>query len=291
MDLSSKKAIENLLKKHKVYPSKKLGQNFLINKLVLEKIIKAGDLTPKDTVLEIGSGIGNLTLELAKKAKKVIAIEKDKKMIEILREVLKDFKNAEIIHADILKFNPKISKTYKLVANLPYYLASSVIRKFLEPAEADPLQTKNRPRQMVLMVQKEVAQRICALPPKMNILAISVQFYAKPEIISYVSKKSFWPRPKVDSAIIKINPRNRTPLSNLLRKRFFKIVKAGFSHPRKQLVNNLLALNSLYKYNKLTKEDIKNWLLKNKINPSQRAETLTLQDWLRLTKNLKNLLP
>ena len=278
------KNIKNLLKKHKIYPSKRFGQNFLIDKKVLKKIITAASLQPRDVVLEIGPGTGILTKELAKKAKKVIAIEKDPEMVEILKEELKNFKNVKVIQTDILKIKPKSyklkPKTYKMVANLPYYLTSPVLRKFLE--------AKSPPKEMILMVQKEVAQRIVAKPPNMNLLAISVQFYvrpvrnrrfsngARPKIISYVSKKSFWPQPKVDSAIIKlVISDQRLAISKNL---FFKIVRAGFSQPRKQIINNLA------KGLKIDKEKIRNWLLKNKIRPQRRAETLTLKDWQKLTK-------
>ena len=283
MDLTSLKVIKNLLKKQGTAPLKGLGQNFLIDKSVLEKIIKSANLEKNDIVLEIGPGIGTLTQELAKKVKKVVAVEKDKKMIEILKETFGDVKNVDIVQEDILKSNIQnlISNTsYKVVANLPYYIVSPVIRKFLE--------TENPPKEIILMVQKEVAQRICAKPPNMSILAVSVQFYSKPEILFYVSKNSFWPRPEVDGAVIKIVPRRfRVFVSRQFCERFFRIVRAGFSHPRKQLANNLskgLAL-SLPNGLKLDKKEAENWLLENKIKPAQRAETLTIKDWIRLTKN------
>ena len=285
MNLFSKKDLKNLLKKYRVYPSKRLGQNFLIDKSAAQKVIKAADLTKKDLVLEIGPGIGNLTQELAKNAGKVVAVEKDRKMAEILRETLKDFNNVKIIQGDILKIeNLGLGvRSYKLIANLPYYITSPVIRKFLEsPPAGGP------PKLMVLTVQKEVARRICVSPPNMSLLAVSVQFYAKPEIISFISKKSFWPSPKVDGAIIRITPLITTDKKRINVDLFFRIVKAGFSQPRKQLVNNLLAL-SLPKGVKLEKEKVQNWLLKNKISPSQRAETLSAQDWLWLAKNFKDL--
>jgi 16S rRNA (adenine1518-N6/adenine1519-N6)-dimethyltransferase len=163
------------------------------------------------------------------------------------------------------------------VANLPFYLTAPVIRKFLE--------SDCQPKEMILMVQKEVGQRICAKPPDMNLLAVSVQFYAEPKIISYISKKSFWPQPKVDSAIIKITPLGLSEISTIVRlldrDLFFRIVKAGFSQPRKQILNNLS------KKLKLNKEEVKSWLLKNNIQPGQRAETLTIKDWINLTKSLK----
>lgn len=267
------KNVKILLKKYGIRPLKSLGQNFLIDERVFDRIIRAAELSDNEIVLEVGPGIGNLTLKLGERAQKVIAIEKDKKMCEILKKVLEDqnVKNIKIIEQDALKldFSQYTQKPYKLIANLPYYITSPVIRKFLE--------LKKPPESMILMVQKEVAQRICAKPPKLSLLAVSVQFYAKPKIISYVSKKSFWPRPKIDSAIIKIIP-FKVGWSKKYTEKFFEIVKAGFSHPRKQLINNLSKGLSL------EKQRIEKWLLRNKIQPSQRAETLSVDNWQKLTK-------
>jgi 16S rRNA (adenine1518-N6/adenine1519-N6)-dimethyltransferase len=263
-----------ILRKYRAFPIRRLGQNFLIDKGILKKIIEVAELSEKDIVLEIGPGIGNLTIEIAKKAKKVIAIEKDKRMVEILGERLKEerIENVEIVNEDVLKFLPsfKPKKDYKVVANIPYYLTSRLIRNLLE--------AKRKPKLIVLMVQKEVAQRICAKPPKMSLLAVSVQFYAKPEIISFVSKKCFWPVPKVDSAIIKISKiKEKEATSN--EKLFFKIVKAGFSQPRKQLINNLS------KKLKIDKNKVRKWLLKNGVLPEKRAEALSIKDWEKLAKS------
>jgi len=251
---------------NKIKPIKRLGQNFLINKKIIKKVINTANLKPQDTVLEIGPGMAALTQELIKKAK-VIAIEKDYRLYQILQQRFRDFKNIEIINQDALKYDPKI-KNYKIVANLPFYITAPVIRKFLE--------IKNQPKEMVLIIQKEVAQRICAKPPDMNILALSVQIYSKPEIISYISKRSFSPVPKVDSAIIKITPHKNYRIN---KDDFFKIIKAGFSHPRKQLANNLA------KGLKLNKEEINSLLKKNNINPKARAESLSINDWLQLIKS------
>jgi len=272
------KEIKELLKEEKISPSRGFGQNFLVSRGILKKIIEFSDISKKDVVLEIGPGTGNLTLELAKNAKIVIAIEKDPRIIPALKKVLKGVKNVEIIQGDILKIIPRQEqywwgvKNYKVVANIPYYLTSPLIRRFLE--------TENRPSEMILMVQKEVAQRICARPPKMNLLAVSVQFYARPKILAYVSKKYFWPKPKVDSAIIRIIPRDRIQETSN-RDLFFKIVRAGFSQPRKQIINNLS--NGL----KWSKEDVKGWLFKNNIRPSLRPENLTPVDWQSLAKSYK----
>ena len=259
-----------MLQKHETRPIKRYGQNFLIDRLAIKKIIDAADLNSRDIVLEIGPGLGVLTIELAKSVKQVIALEKDYKMIEILKETLRDFNNVEIIQGDALKTKKDFpSFPYKILGNLPFYLTAPIIRQFLEK--------ENPPKEMTLIVQKEVGQRICAEPPQMSILAVSVQLYAEPKIISYISKKSFWPSPKVDSAIIKIS--NIGLNKGTDRDLFFKIVKAGFSQPRKQLINNLskgLAMD---------REKTERWLLNNKIEPSQRAETLKIEDWLNLLRD------
>jgi 16S rRNA (adenine1518-N6/adenine1519-N6)-dimethyltransferase len=267
-------SLKEILKKYQAFPIKRLGQNFLIDKNVLRKIVKAAEISKEDVILEIGPGIGNLTIELAKRAKKVIAVEKDKRMIEILKENLKDFENVEIVEGDVREIIcaivKKMAKDYKVVANIPYYLTSHLVRKLLE--------LKKKPKLIVLMVQKEVAQRICAKPPKMNLLAVSVQFYAKPQIISFVSKNCFWPRPKVDSAIIKIsNIKEQKAMNN--EKLFFKIVKAGFFHPRKQLINNLS--KGLKKNKKIVEE----WLLNCGISPDKRAENLSIEKWEKLASS------
>ena len=295
MELTSKKVIKNLLNKYGARPFKDWGQNFLIDKQVLKRVIESAKLKPNDVVLEIGPGIGVLTQELAKRVKKVIAVEKDKKMCEILKDLLEGWnvRNVEIIQDDILKIEKLKIKNYKIVANLPYYIVAPVIRKFLELPEA-------RPREMILMVQKEVAQRICAKPPEMSILAISVQFYAKPEILFSVSKNSFWPKPKVDAAVIKIVPFDWSKKfvwahshfaskrrASAFRMLFFKIVRAGFAQPRKQIVNNLSEMLAMSpsKGVKLNKEKVRGWLSENGIEPTQRAETLTIKDWAKLTKS------
>jgi len=275
MDLTSRKVIKSTLKKYRIRPSKKLGQNFLIGKRAIKKIITAANLQSNDLVLEIGPGLGTLTQELTKRVKRVIAIEKDPRMVEILRETMSNFKNIKIIQDDILKVEicKLFKNSYKVVASLPFYLTAPVIRKFLEKEKIKPLQ-------MVLVIQKEVAQRICAKPPEMNLLAVSVQFYAQPEIISFISKKSFWPPPKVEGAIIKISPKKilwDPDFNNL----FFQIIKAGFSQPRKIIVSNLS------KQLRIDRDEVKTWLLKTKIQPTQRAENLKIEDWLNLAKSFK----
>jgi len=269
---------------------KHLGQNFLTDKDVLKKIIDAADLKSSDIILEIGPGTGILTFELAKRVKQVIAVEKDKRMCEILENELnvRNVRNVKIINKDILKIEDvarlyvgratSYIPNYKIVANIPYYLTSPLIRKFLE--------AENQPKLMVLMVQKEVAQRICpprrarssgeagAKPPKMSLLSIAVQFYAEAEIIAYVSKNSFYPVPKVDSAILKIEPRMNANLEPNERELFFKLVKQGFSAKRKMLKNNLKIDDKI--------------LEKINLNPKIRAEGLSAGDWIKLFTLLKD---
>lgn len=239
----------------------------------------AADLSSKDIVLEIGPGLGILTRELAKKAKRVIAVEKDQRLIGILEKEFQGFGNIEVIRGDILKTNTGAyglrAADYKIVANLPFYITAPVIRRFLE-AEIPP-------KLMVLLIQKEVAQRICSKPPRMSILAVSAQFYADPRIMGYVPKSAFRPQPDVDGAILKILPRPKThDRESIDTQTFFKIVKAGFSQPRKQLANNLAK--------KLGKErkEVEKWLRQNSIIPKQRAETLSIEDWVRLAKDYRS---
>ena len=263
------------LKKHNIKPNKRLGQNFLVSDVVLEEIIKASQIKSSDIILEIGPGTGILTKALAKKAKKVIAVEKDKKLADILKKELdnNEIKNVEVINQDILNTKHKALNTkYKLIANLPYYITAPVIRMFLE---------NNSPKLMVLMVQKEVGQRICANPPKMSKIAVFTQFYGKPEIVSNVSKECFYPKPKVDSVILKITPFNNLD-QNIDKTLFSKIVRAGFSQPRKQLINNLS------KSLDTKKPEIEDWLKKNNIESKQRAETLNVKDWINLTNTFYN---
>jgi len=268
MDLTSLQTIQQLLKKHGLRPNKRLGQNFLIDRATLDQFIDTADLTMKDTVIEIGPGLGTLTVQLAKHAKKVIAVEKDKKLIPILNEVARQNTNIEIVNKDILEFNPPKNGLYTLAGNIPYYLTSRLLRVFLE--------SDYPPQNIILIVQKEVAQRICAKPPEMSILSISVQFYAEPRIISYVLRSSFWPMPDVDSAIIRICPVAVANSGNTNPSLFFRIVKAGFSSPRKQLANNLS------RGLKIPRRFIEQWLARASIDLTARAETLTVNQWKAL---------
>lgn len=263
---------------------KNLGQNFLIDKTVLDRIIGASDLDKNDVVIEIGPGLGTLTQELSARCKKVIAIEKDKKMAEMLDNRMWNVKsgmsnNVEILNNDILKINMDEllkkyapSGKYKLVSNIPYYITSPIIKLFLE--------AEIKPELIILLVQKEVAERICAKPGKLSILALSVQIYGEPSTVDYVDKSAFYPEPKVDSAILKIKnikktTPDRAPENN---KNLFRIIKIGFSSKRKKLANNLSAGLCI---NKKESEEI---LSKAGINLNARAQELRLEDWKKMAK-------
>ena len=198
---------KNLCRLYDIKPARSRGQIFLIKEKIHDDVVAAADLRPDDFILEVGPGLGFLTAKLAARAKRVVAVEIDKKLVEALKAglVAKNIKNVEVINENVLEikiqpplFPPYQGGGYKIAANLPYNITSIFLRKFLEAG--------NKPELMVLMLQKEVAERITAEPGEMSLLAVSVQFYARPEIIEIVPKKCFWPEPEVDSAIIKIRP-------------------------------------------------------------------------------------
>ena len=251
---------------------KGLGQHFLVDRSVLDKIISAAELAPSDTVIEVGPGLGILTGELAKNVAKVIAIEVDSKLASSLQKRLSKFANLTVINADVLQLDPieliDRKKNYKVVANLPYYIAAPILRHFLEA----PL----KPSLIVVMVQKEVAQSIVAQPGDMSILGISVQLYGKPTIVDYVLAQSFYPEPKVDSAIVRIEvyPGPVVGVTDIAG--FFDIVKAGFSAPRKQ-IRNSLALGL-----QVPLAESMALLEQAGIAPQRRPETLSLEEWAQL---------
>jgi 16S rRNA (adenine1518-N6/adenine1519-N6)-dimethyltransferase len=254
-----------------LHAKKSLGQNFLVNPGVVAKIVEAAELTPEDTVLEVGPGTGNLTRALVPTGARIIAVEKDHRAIEDLNA---EFSAAqiEIIEGDILEFNPEkqglIEGEYKIVANLPYYITSHFIRTVFEEWP--------QPSDMIIMVQKEVAKRIMAAPPDMNLLALSVQYYAEPEIIMHVSRGSFRPIPDVDSSVVRLTPRTEYALSAEKEELFFALIKAAFSGKRKQLLNTLPKVTGKNKGALIT-------ALENAdINPQARPETLDIADWIRL---------
>ena len=261
-------------------PKKSLGQNFLNDQNVVNRIIKCADLSNEDVVLEIGPGKGILTEKIAKVCKKVVAIEIDERLVKILYDTLRNKENIEIVHDDVLKINlPELvekklkTKSYKLVANIPHYITSQIIRLLLE--------TKYPPKEMILMVQKEVAERIIAKPGNMSILAVSVQYYAKPEYLFTVPKVAFKPQPEVDSAVIRI-VRNLESVNSDEEnvKKFFRIVRSGFSARRKTLANNLSS--SL----KMDKREVEKKIESLGFLKNIRAQELRIEDW----KSLANVL-
>jgi len=274
---------KGLLRRFGLQARKSLGQHFLIDEEVLKLITSAAELTPTDVIMEIGPGLGVLTRELARQSGWVITVELDSRLATILEQSLAPFSNVTIINEDILridpaallqeqraKFPPIIGSpfNYKVVANLPYYITSPVLRHFLE--------TSLKPQIIVVMVQKEVAEAIVAKPGQMSILSISVQFYGEPAIISYVPAQCFYPAPEVDSAILKIKLYSQPPVEVTDRESFFKLVRAGFSAPRKQIGNSLAQGLGL------SKAEIVSFLGKASIVSQRRAETLTLGEWAKL---------
>jgi len=257
----------------------KLGQNFLRDTTVIQKIIQSANLQPDDFVIEIGPGEGVLTEALSVAARKVLAIEIDQNLIPALQKKFVQNKKVEILNEDVLKINleEKIRNSkfknqnsfYKVIANIPYYITSPIIRLFLE--------SEIPPREMILMVQKEVAERIVEKPGKMSILALSVQYYAAAQILFPVPAKAFLPVPKVDSIVIKIIPRpdQKNPQET---KKFFRVVRAGFSAKRKTLANNLA--NSFH----LNKQEIENKISLIKLTPLTRAQELSVSDWKKLAE-------
>ena len=299
---------------YNIKPSRSKGQNFLVNNEVYDEIIEAADLHKDDVVLEVGPGLGFLTVELAKRVKKVIAVELDDRLAEILRRRLSEkgigsrrspeaksgsrfplcgtSGNVDVVNENILTSPPRLAakratpllnrrgeprrgelkgRGYKIVANLPYNITSVFLRKFLA--------TENRPELMVLMLQKEVAERIVAKPGKMSLLAVSVQFYARPEIVQIVPADNFWPQPKVDSEIIKIVGTGHCPVQN--EKDFFRLVKIGFSAKRKMLKNNLA--NGYH----IGQQEAENRLEKAGFSAKVRAQELSVKDWVKLFEQFK----
>lgn len=282
-NLSNITNIKNILSKYGFSFSKSLGQNFLINPSICPKMAEACNLSKNSAVIEIGPGIGVLTYELAKRAGKVIAVELDKRLLPVLKETLNDFNNITFINDDILKLDIKNlinkycdGKEVFVCANLPYYITSPVIMKLLE--------SQLSINSIVVMVQKEAAQRICAAPGTRNsgAISIAVNYYAKPELLFYVSKGSFIPSPNVDSAVLKLNIRKNTSLKLKDKDLFFKIVKAAFGKRRKTLIN---ALNSSLKIEKVYLESI---LEKLNIKKTVRAEELNIQQFADISNIIKD---
>lgn len=259
-------------------PEKALGQNFLRDKRILPRIVATAGISPDDTVIEVGAGLGVLTRALAERAKRVVAVEVDQRLIPILERLLSDLTNVTLVHADILKVSPSALLApesppyYKVVANLPYYITSPTLRHFLE--------AERKPTRMVVMVQREVAERIIAKPGEMSLLAVSVQFYARPTLVARISRHSFYPPPEVDSALVCLDLYETPPYDVPEPRAFFEIVSAGFGQRRKQLHNSLARGLGLS-----TEQAVR--LLNNcGIDPTHRAEDLSLEEWACLSRAL-----
>ncbi|MBV9689614.1 MAG: ribosomal RNA small subunit methyltransferase A [Ktedonobacteraceae bacterium] len=270
IDLTNVHELRNLLHAHNMRPNKSFGQNFLIDRSVLLKIVDAAEIEPSDEILEVGAGTGVLTRELAKHAKRVVAVELERDMLQLLAKTTHGYQNVELVARNLLFLEPTevFDQTlYKLVANLPYSITGPTFRHFLENAHP--------PRLIVVMVQFEVAQRIVAGPGALTMLGVSIQFYGHPRIVARVPARAFYPTPKVDSAILRIDV-HPPPLPQSHRDDFFRIVQAGFSEKRKQLHNSLT--HGLHRKN----EDLRAWLAEAEIDCGRRAETLSIEEWLRL---------
>lgn len=271
INLTNVRELRNLLYAHSMRPNKSFGQNFLIDRSVLQRIVEAAELEATDQVLEVGAGTGVLTRELAKKARRVVAVELERGMLALLAETTCNYPNVELIARNLLFLDPVEvfgQAAYKLVANLPYYITAPTFRHFLE--------SDNAPRLLVVMVQYEVAQRIVAEPGDLSLLGVSVQFYGRPRIVARVHAQAFYPAPKVDSAILRVEVSPQAPLTPRERDSFFRVVHAGFSERRKQLHNALT--RGLHSKN----EDVRAWLAAANIDASRRAETLSIDEWLRV---------
>ncbi|MEN6436408.1 MAG: 16S rRNA (adenine(1518)-N(6)/adenine(1519)-N(6))-dimethyltransferase RsmA [Anaerolineaceae bacterium] len=271
-------SIHQLLKKYDISPRKSLGQNFLANPTYLEKIVQAAGVETNSVVLEIGPGLGNLTRFLVEKAGRVVAVELDAQLVEILKTELADQLNLVVVHGDILKVpleDLQLSQGYLVVANIPYYITSAIIRRLLEA----PV----KPDRILLTVQREIADRICALPGEMSLLSLSVQVYGNPKRVFRIPAEAFYPAPKVDSAVllVELYPQPVIPIAML--NDFFTLIKAGFSQKRKTL------RNSLSGGLRLASSQVEEILNSAGVDPQRRAETLSLDEWASVVKQYRKL--
>jgi 16S rRNA (adenine1518-N6/adenine1519-N6)-dimethyltransferase len=265
--------VKHLLERMNIAPKKSLGQNFLQDSNALEKIANAAQIAPTDTVLEIGAGTGSLTIKLAQRSAQVIAIEIDERLLPILHSQLRDFPNVRLYHADILQVDLDAllgERPYLVVANLPYYITSRILRHLFE--------ARNKAQRLILTVQQEVAERLVAKPSEMSLLSVSAQFYGKPQIVARLSPSAFYPRPEVASAVVRIDMYAAPPVDVPNEEIFFHVVSAGFSQKRKQLKN---ALSNGLAISPTAAADL---LMRAGIDPMRRAETLTLEEWAALTR-------
>jgi len=265
--------VRGLLRRHGLSPKKSLGQNFLVDPAGLQRVVEAAGIPPEAEVLEIGAGLGSLTRYLARAARQVTAVELDQNLIPVLRDVLAGAPNVRIIHGDMLELDPAElvqSDGYLVVANIPYYITSALIRHLLE--------SRRKPGRLVLTIQKEVADRVTAAPGDLSLLALSVQLYGQPRVAARIPAGAFYPAPNVDSAVLRVDlyPEPRIPESQI--DTFFRLAKAGFGQKRKTMRNALAA--GLH----LDGEQAAQLLESAGIDPQRRAETLSLDEWQRLTE-------
>ncbi len=266
-----------LLKRYGLRADKSLGQNFLQDPFALEAIVTAAEIQPNDTVLEIGPGLGSLTRYLAASAHEVVAVELDQEILVPLQAVLQPYSNVRVIHGDILETDPHElvdSDDYLVVANIPYYITSAVIRHLLE--------SEPKPRRIVLTMQKEVAERICAHPGDMSLLALSVQVYGKPRIAARIPAGAFFPAPKVDSSVLVVDIYPAPLIASPSLGAFFKLIKAGFAQKRKTLRNSLAS--GLH----IQAASAEELLKRGNIDPMRRAETLSIEEWNVLCREFES---
>ncbi len=259
--------LQDLLRKTGLYTEKKLGQNFLFNPQVIQKIIQTADLQADDQVIEIGPGLGILTMEILPKVKKLISVEKDQKLIPYLQDLFHKYPDFLLVQQDVLDYPPPAGP-YKIVANIPYYITSPIINHFLQVDQS------RRPDSLTILTQLEVAQKICSKPGDHSVLSLQTQLYTEPKIIDRISPYNFYPTPKVQSAILHLKT---LPRPRLQRDReFLEIIKKAFSQKRKNLSN------ALQGFHNLSKEDLSLLLQKAGLEPGARAQQLDFQDWDRL---------
>lgn len=267
--IASPEVVHYICKRFDIKMSKKLGQNFLIKRGIVDEIVHAAELTPGEPVLEVGPGIGTLTQGLAQSGADVTAIELDRRLLEVLDTTLASYDNVRIVHGDVLKLDvPTIMnhKPFKVVANLPYYITTPIIMSLLE--------SKLPIERLVVMVQKEVALRMVAKPGTKDYgaLSVAVQYYTEPDIVLDVPPKSFLPAPAVTSSVIRCVLRDKPPVDVIDEKLFFRVVKAGFAQRRKTFANTM-------KTTGLSKDRIEELLAKTNIDGQRRGETFTLQEF------------
>jgi 16S rRNA (adenine1518-N6/adenine1519-N6)-dimethyltransferase len=263
--------VPEMLRTYGVRPDKRLGQNFLVDANALNAVLRAAEIDADASVLEIGPGLGALTRLLARNARRVVAVELDANLLPPLYQVLAPYSNVEIVEGDILAHDPARlmgAAGYRVVANIPYYITSALIRHLLE--------ARLKPQRLVLTVQREVAERICAVPGDLSLLALSVQVYGNPQIAARIPAGAFHPVPKVDSAVVRVDLSDQPAIPAADLEAFFRLAKAGFSQKRKTLRNALAG--GLH----MDKDQASKMLEAASIDPKRRAETLSLEEWERL---------